>query len=327
MSPVLIGAGNLHDAGKPHGRAAAPMPPDDAARERRLLLVSAAITFATAVAGVSVGLLAASSAIVFDGMYAAVDAGMAVAAWLVARLIGRGEDHRFQFGYWHLEPMLVFLSGALGILALTYAAVDAVGAVLAGGRAVAFGLAVAFNLAGAVISFAAFLYIRRKGKGLNSTLLSLEAQSWLHSGIMNAALGAAFWLAALLEAEGRRDLAVYVDPVILLVLAAALLPHPVRRLLGAGREILQIAPPELDARVQSLARELARQHSFADQRSHVTRVGRAQFVEICFVAPSGRATTTFGQLDLVRRQVAEAVEGFAPSCWLTVEFTADRRWL
>lgn len=223
--------------------------------------------------------------------------------------------------------MLVFLSGALGVFALVYAAVDAVGALLSGGRAVAYGVAVAFNLAGAVISSAAFLYIQRKGKGLNSTLLSLEAQSWFQSGIMNVALGVAFWLAALLEAEGRRDLAVYVDPVILLALAAALLPYPVRRLLAAGREILQIAPPELDAWVRSLAGELAQQHGFADHRSHVTRVSRAQFIEIGFVASSSLATTSFGELDIVRRQIANAVEGFAPSCWLTVEFTADRRWL
>ncbi|MDJ0390934.1 cation transporter [Roseomonas sp. E05] len=143
-------------------------------------------------AGVGVGLSAASRAIVVDAMYALVEAGMAVAAWLVAGLIGRREDRRFQFGYWHLEPTLGFLSGALGLFAAAYAAADAAGGLLSGGRAASYDIGVAFTFSSAVVSFAAFCYLRRRGKGLDSTLLSMEARAWFHSGLMSAALGSSF---------------------------------------------------------------------------------------------------------------------------------------
>jgi predicted Co/Zn/Cd cation transporter (cation efflux family) len=301
--------------------------PDVVTRERSLLLASAVITLGTAVAGVGVGLFATSGAIVFDGMYALIDAGMALAAWLVAGLIGRGEDRRFQFGYWHLEPMLGFLSGALGLLASVYAVADAVGGLLAGGRVVSHNIGAAFTLGSAVVSVAAFLYLRHRGRGLNSMLLSMEARAWLHSGIMSAVLSLSFGIAIALQATGRGTLAAYADPAALLVLSLALSPYPVRRMIGSGREILQIAPPELDARVASVIRGVAERHGFTGHRSYVTRVGRAQFVEVGFVAPSCSAATTFGALDLVRKEVADAIGGLAPSCWLTVDFTADPRWL
>jgi predicted Co/Zn/Cd cation transporter (cation efflux family) len=142
----------------------------------------------------------------------------------------------------------------------------------------------------------------------------MEARAWFHSGLMSAALGVSFGVAVMLEAAGRSDLAAYADPIVLLALSVALSPYPVRRLVGSGREILQVAPPELDARVAAVVREVAERHGFAGYRSYVTRAGRAQFVEVGFVAPSASAVTT-------------AIGGLAPSCWLTVDFTADRRWL
>ena len=35
---------------------------------------------------------------------------MTAIALLIVRLIARGDDRRFQYGYWHLEPMLALLN-------------------------------------------------------------------------------------------------------------------------------------------------------------------------------------------------------------------------
>ena len=66
---------------------------------------------------------------------------------------------------------------------------------------------------------------------------------------------------------------------------------------------------------------------FADYASHVVRVGRAEFIEIGFVAPSRDTATTFDQLDAIREEIAVALGGLKPGSWLTVDFTADKRWI
>ncbi len=134
-------------------------------------------------------------------------------------------------------------------------------------------------------------------------------------------------MAGLLEGVGAGQFAVYVDPAILIVLSVCMAPFPAATIARAGREILQIAPPELDARVDSIARDVAARHGFVDHRSYVTKVGRAQFIEIGFVAPSAATVKTLGEFDAVRQEIADAMGGRRPGYWLTVDFTADPRWI
>ena len=300
---------------------------DTGGRERRLLLFSAAATLFLSAAGVAVGVWTGAKSIVFDGMYGVVDAGMTLVAWSIVRLIARGDDHRFQYGYWHLEPMLAFLNGAVLLFACTYAFVDGVGALLAGGRPVGADVGVGYAAAAAALSFAAYAYLRHEGRGLRSTLLDLDARAWLLGGALSVGLCLSFVAAGLLEGAGAARSAAYADPAILIALSVCLAPFPAAAVARSSREILQVAPPDLDARVAGIAGEAAARHGFVEHRSHVAKVGRAWFVEIGFVAPSAATTKTMGELDTIRQEVVDAMGGLGPGCWLTVDFTADRRWI
>jgi len=296
-------------------------------REQRSLLLSAAVTLILAVAGVAAGLASGAKSIVFDGMYSMIDAGMTLGAFFVARLIASGGDRRFQYGYWHLEPMLGFINGSVLVFACVYAFVDALDTLLMGGRVIELGMGVAYAAASAIICIGFHIFVRLRSRGLNSTLLSLDARAWLFSGLLNAGILAAFALALALDGTEAEQAGRYVDPAILLLLALAMLPLPLRALVQAGREILQVAPRDLDARVRSVAAELAGRHGFVDFRSYVSRAGRAQFIEIGFVGPDRSTTTTFGQLDQIRAEISQALGGLDSGSWLTVHFTADRQWL
>lgn len=296
-------------------------------QEQRLLLLSAAGTLALALIGIVVGLLSGAKSIVFDGVYSLADAGLTLAAFFAARLIARGADRRFQYGYWHIEPMLGFLNGSVLLLACAYALADGVDAVLMGGRDVSFGPGIAYAGASAIICLTIHLFVRRRSRGLGSSLLELDARAWLFSGLLNAGLGIAFVIAILLDGTRAEQLAMYFDPAILILLALGMAPLPARSLLASGREILQIAPSDLDAQVTKIASEVAARHGFVEHQSYVTRVGRVQFVEIGFVGASATTAITLGDLDAIRQEVAEAMGGLPPGYWLTIDFTADRQWI
>lgn len=299
----------------------------DERQEQRTLLLSGFATFSLSLLGIAVGLHTGAQAIVFDGMYGAVDAGMTMVAWFAARLIARGDDRRFQYGYWHLEPLLMLLNSTVLLFACLYALLDGVGAVLAGGRTVSLQIGVFYAAAVAMLSFSAYGWVRHKSRGLGSQLLELDSRAWLLSGALNAGLCASFAAAGFLADLGIERYAAYVDPAVLIVLALAMAPLPIRTIVRAGREILQIAPPELDARVATITRDVGARHGFTDHRYHVTRVGRAQFIEIGFVAPSAGTSKTLGELDTIRQEIADAMGGLRPGYWLTVDFTADVRWI
>lgn len=80
----------------------------DTAAEQRLLRIS--IVFITLISGV--GIAAGSCAILFNGVYSTVDVAMTMIGLSVSPLITQERSPRFQFGHWHLEPMVAALNAA-----------------------------------------------------------------------------------------------------------------------------------------------------------------------------------------------------------------------
>ena len=92
------------------------------------------------------------------------------------------------------------------------------------------------------------------------------------------------------------------------------------------REVLQVAPDELDQQVHAVIKQLVAEHGFVDYSSHVAKLGRTQFVEIhVLVKPQSRIDTATA--DGIRREIAARLNASWPQFWLTIDFTADRAWL
>ncbi len=127
--------------------------------EQRLLKLSIAVTIAVAAAGVLFGLLSGSMSIVFDGVFAAIDAAMSGLALFVSRLVSRvTENRRFQFGYWHIEPMVLAFNGGTLMLLCFYAFLNAIDSFLAGGRQLNFDWAMAYAVVVCAVCFAMFFW-------------------------------------------------------------------------------------------------------------------------------------------------------------------------
>src|SRR5580700_7884069 len=116
-----------------------------AGAEQRILRLSIGVTVIVSLFGVVFGLLSGSLSIVFDGVFAAIDAAMSGLALFVSRLVSRESDNRrFQFGYWHIEPMVLAFNGGTLMLLCFYAFLNAVDSLLAGGRQLDFDWAIAY---------------------------------------------------------------------------------------------------------------------------------------------------------------------------------------
>jgi len=298
-----------------------------ALEEQRLLKISIYAVLGIAIVSVIFGLWSGSGAITFDGFYNLTDAGMTFVALLVSRLIARGDDERFQYGYWHLEPLVGFVSGALLASTCAYAFINGLKGFRAGGDAIPFGPGSIFVGGVAVASAIMYFYIKRSAAGLNSEFLEIDARSWLMGAVLSFALCLSFVIGFALRVTAFADLAPFVDPLVLMVAALGLLPFPIVTLWRAGQDILQIAPSELDDQVHEVARVVAEKHEFSDFNSHVARIGRQQFVEIGLVAASGSSTKSFEELDQIRQEISDALGREGPGWWLTVDFTADKRWI
>jgi cation diffusion facilitator family transporter len=300
----------------------------NAAAEQRLLKLSIAVTIGVASVGVVFGLLSGSMSIVFDGVFSAIDAAMSGLALFVSRLVSRvAENRRFQFGYWHIEPMVLAFNGGTLMLLCFYAFLNSIDSLLAGGRQLNFDWAMAYAAAVGLVAFGMFFYARHRNRQIGSDFVRLDVQSWLMSAAITSALLLAFAVAWCLEGTRYAHLTPYADPLILAVLSLILVFVPIHTVRRALTEILLITPPELDARVRQVLDEVVARHGFKTYTSYVAKVGRAQFIEIHVAVPPESPIDSVGEADAIRREIAEAIGGEGPHRWITIDFTADSRWL
>ncbi len=294
--------------------------------EQSTLKFSIALTVFLGVLGVASGLVTNSQAIIFDGMYSFVDVVPTVVSLLVVKLIARGTSHRFQYGFWHLEPLVAVLRDAILAVACIYAAIDAIKALTSGGHEVEYGRAALWAGILCVIGFSMTLFLRRRAKALQSPMLEVDARSWVVSTFLSLGLLIGFAIAAALAGTAWQSWIPYLDAIALLSMALIMLPMPLIGLWRSMSDVLQVAPNELDARVHAVMDGVVKEHQFLEYSSYIAKAGRGRFVEIhVLVTPETRIE--IATADAIRADVSKRLNAGAPTFWLTIDFTADRRWL
>ena len=294
--------------------------------EQRTLKFSIWLTVVLGVLGVASGLVTHSQAIIFDGMYSFVDVVPTVVSLLVVKLIARGTSHHFQYGFWHLEPLVAVLRDAILMIACIYAAVDAVGSLTAGGQDVEYGRAAAWAGFFCVIGTAMTFFLRRRAKLLQSPMLEVDARSWAVSASLSLALLIGFGTAVAFANTPLQRWVPYLDAIALLTMALLMLPMPLIGLWRSMGDVLQVAPSELDAQVTAVMDAIVKERKFLDYTSYIAKAGRGRFVEIHILVPPD-FHVDIATADALRGEVSQRLNAGEPRYWLTIDFTADRRWM
>lgn len=168
--------------------------------------------------------------------------------------------------------------------------------------------------------------VRRRARQLHSPMLEVDARSWASSALLSLSLLIGFAIGAIITRTRFQGWIPYVDSVVLLSMAVILLPMPLLGLWRSMRDVMQIAPGELDKRVHSVMDSMVKDRGFLEYSSYIAKVGRGTFVEIhVLVSPDSPVDATMA--DAIRREVSDRLNAGTPTFWLTIDFTADRRWM
>ncbi len=291
--------------------------------EQGVLRRSIATTAVIATTGVAFGLFSRSQAILFDGVFSLVDGVIVVLSLAVSRLLMSEGSRRFQFGYWHIEPIVVAFNGTVLMLLCLYALLNAVRGLMTGGRDLNFDQAIFYAAGMMVICFGMYFYERRSNHRIQSQFIRLDMQSWLMSAMIGAGLLVAFGGAILAKGTVLEPWVRYADPAILALLTSIMIFLPLGAVIKAVKQIFQVAPEGLDRRIRGFMETLVQARGFVTYSSYVARVGRAQFIEIYIVLPRDYPITSVDLLDEIRAEIGEFVGEPGPQRWLTITFTGD----
>ncbi|WP_444999226.1 cation diffusion facilitator family transporter [Halomonas mongoliensis] len=295
--------------------------------EQRALKVSIVVTLVVSSLGVTFGLLAGSQSILFDGVFSTIDAAMSALSLVVARLAIREASQRFQHGYWHLEPLVAALNGAILMLLCFYAFLNAVQGLMEGGRELDFDLAIAYAVVVAIACFSMVIYQKRLNRRADSEFVRIDIQGWLMAALITTALLVAFGIALLLQGTAWAHLTRYIDSALLMVLTACFMPVPLGIVRRAVREIFLIAPSAVDREVHAAMVPVMAREGLLHYHSHVAKAGRGHFIEIHIVtAPDFCSGQGVALMDEIREEISGGLSIPPERRWFTVAFTADERW-
>jgi predicted Co/Zn/Cd cation transporter (cation efflux family) len=280
----------------------------------------------SAAAGLAWGLSSGSGAILFDGLFSALSLLTLWLALRATRLLGRPEDDRFQFGFRHLEPLVVALRALALVLVCCSAVAASVASLLRGGQSLDQPSVLAFALFTLALAGGAHAWERRVLRRHPSVTLQLDAQEWLLSALLSIGILVGWLAAHALEAAGHLREARLIDPLLVLVVAGAVVSVPLRVLPGAVRDVLLIAPEAaIQTRFLAVIEAEARAAGLERWKLHLARLGEGFDVELNFLVGPEFALSA-AALDRLRARL-EAGFALPPHrLWLTVTFTAEPRW-
>jgi predicted Co/Zn/Cd cation transporter (cation efflux family) len=291
--------------------------------EQGVLRRSIATTGMIAITGVVFGLISGSQAILFDGVFSLVDGMIVLLSLAVSRLLMSEGSRRFQFGYWHIEPIVVAFNGSVLMLLCLYALLNAVRGLMSGGREFNFDQGIVYGACMMLVCFGMYFWEHRSNQRIKSQFIRLDMQSWLMSAVIGAGLLLAFGGAVLVQGTRWESWAPYADPAILAVLTSVMLFLPLGEVTKAVKQILQVAPARLDLRIRGFMETLVRERGFVAFSSYVARVGRAQFIEIYIVLPRDLVIGSVDLLDEIRAEIGNFIGEPGPQRWLTITFTGN----
>ncbi len=204
--------------------------------------VSLAGSLLFAIGGIAVGLIAGSQAVVIDGLYTAAGAPVALVSIAIVRLAARRPTEEFPLGFVQARPLLELGKSLVLTGVLIAGALEAVQITADGGRALPGIEALVYAGLSTIACFVISLWISAITGRSRSTLAALERKTWFKDGLSSAGIGVAFAAATVIDTPWMTRYAVYIDQVLVLMIAVAFLPGLIATIVRNTRELMLAAP-------------------------------------------------------------------------------------
>ncbi|WP_159065042.1 cation diffusion facilitator family transporter [Thaumasiovibrio subtropicus] len=298
-------------------------------QERKLIIISIAVTLFFSVIGIFWGILSDSSMIMFDGIYSLFSVALSGLSLIVLHQMSlqtERDEIRFPFGKAHFEPLLIVFKSLTLIGMCSYSMAGAVSDLLSGGAAVEPGPAILYAAISTMGCGVIAVLLRERNKRIGSPLLDAEKNQWLGDLLLSIGVLMGFTVAYQLEGTRWHSFTEYADPLMVLLASSVFIFLPLKSLFSAGKELMLVRIADNIAYpINQIATEYAKQLN-SQYKLRMVAVGRELNIELNFFA-ADEVNINIAKMDEIRMAVAEAAELQNKKHWINVNFTAQTCWV
>ena len=249
--------------------------------ENRVLTISALLASGFAGGGLVVGMLVGSLVIVFDGVYSLVSLLLTLLSLVASRYIRKPSDSQFPLGRAVFEPAVIAIKASVILLVVSYSLYSAVVALFTGGREVDASIATLFGAINVIGCGFAWWFIAQKSKRYSSGLIEAETKQWQMDTLLSVVVTVGFLAAFLVTMSPYAVYAVYVDPIMMLLMSFYFIKVPYDMLKSAMRELLMMsASKEICNTVDQGVIAAGEESDQEIELTSVTKVGHELWVNV-----------------------------------------------
>jgi cation diffusion facilitator family transporter len=211
----------------------------DTPRKRRAAALSIASNLALIALKLVAGAVTGSVAIVTEAVHSGVDLMASVVAYVSVRKAGEPADESHRYGHEKIENLAAAIEGMLILVGSGIIAFAALRRLIAGGGVDQLGFGIAVVAFSAVANLAVSAYIARAARSTASPALAGDAAHLRTDAYTSIAVLVGLALVGLTGAD-------WLDPVVALLVAGAIVTAGVRLLMGSSRVLVDEALPEAE---------------------------------------------------------------------------------
>ena len=294
--------------------------------ERQVLLISAFGALGIGLTGIVFASISDSQAILLDGLFNFSYFFAGLLTLKVAKLLLKGDDEKYHFGYSYYEPLINGLKGVMILVVSIMALVGAVDALFKGGRTIEPGPAIIYGIiATGACTFLAIV-TRSTRLHISSPLIDADAKSWMINAAISSAVMLAFICIFLIQGTTLDFLIPYIDPILVLIIVTISISIPIRMAYMALMELLNRAPStEVIEEVQSAIEEKTGDLPIKNMSIRIIQPGRNRYVLVHLILPPDLTIEKVSMLDDIRQETLTELEKIYKPVMLDMIFTSDEK--
>ncbi|WP_440615388.1 cation diffusion facilitator family transporter [Cysteiniphilum sp. 6C5] len=254
--------------------------------EAKTLKVNFILSIIYALFSLVIVYFAQSLTILLDVGYSVITLLIYAASLYVIKKINQPANKRYPYGYHRLEPVFVLLQA--GFILIVAASVIIMAIVNLMTHAVTPNYLFAFiaSITGSLTCSIMYFYVRNAARKTGSKILHADAELWKADALLSASVDISLAIALILVFLGLPHIAIYIDPIIAIIMGFVITIKPLKLIKEAGLNLLDASvAPELREKITNAANLICSNQRLTIQNSIVTQSGRFLFVDLHLKLP------------------------------------------
>lgn len=249
--------------------------------ELRAIRLSTSLGVLVAIAEIIMYFITSSQAILIDSIYDGMDVVILVLYQILLPLLYKPVSENIPYGYAQVESLFILVKGSILIIVTLLVIYNNVRLILKGGASLDTGLILDYEFGLTIFCLFGYILMRYMGRKMNTPMIRVELITWKIDVFLSLGAFLGFGLAIPFTKYHILEWTIpYIDSVISCIIAALMLPEPVRAFVKAIRELVLMAPSEKKLEeIRSLAGQVLENYPYEVDFVDAVRTGRKLWID------------------------------------------------